>query len=110
MIAMALNWTCVTGERGEEEIGVGPGSRGRNSDVTLCGLGITFKLAKIEVSVLFFFLKKEKFLYLFMAVLGLPWVFAATCGLLVATSGGYPLVAVCGLLITAASLVAEHGL
>ena len=55
MIAMALNWTCVTGERGEEEIGVGPGSRGRNSDVTLCGLGITFKLAKIEVSVLFFF-------------------------------------------------------
>ena len=62
---MALNWTCVTGKR-EEEIGVGPGSRGRNSDVTLCGLGITFKLAKIEVSVLFFFLKKEKFLYLFM--------------------------------------------
>ena len=53
---MALNWTCVTGERGAEEIDVGPGSRGRNSDVTLCGPGITFELAKIEVSIVFFFI------------------------------------------------------
>ena len=29
---------------------------------------------------------------------------------LVATSGGYPLVVVCGLLIAVASLVVEHGL
>ena len=56
MRAMALNWTCVTGERGAEEIDVGPGSRGRNSDVTLCGPGITFELAKIEVSIVFFFI------------------------------------------------------
>ena len=55
MRAMALKWTCVTGERGAE-IDVGPGSRGRNSDVTLCGLGITCELAKIEVSIVFFFI------------------------------------------------------
>ena len=42
-----------------------------------------------------------------MAVPDLSWVFTAACGLLVATSGGYPLVAVCGLLIAAASLVAS---
>ena len=40
----------------------------------------------------------------------LCWVFVATCGLsLVAVSGGYS-VAVGGLLIAVASLVAEHGL
>lgn len=45
-----------------------------------------------------------------MAVPDLSWVFTAACGLLVATSGGYSLGAVCGLLVAAASLVAEHGL
>ena len=39
------------------------------------------------------------------------WVFIAACGLsMVATSGGYSLVAELGLLISAASLVAQHGL
>ena len=45
-----------------------------------------------------------------MAVPDLSWVFAAACGLLVATSGGCFLGAVCGLLIAAASLVAKRGL
>ena len=46
------------------------------------------------------------FLYLFLAVLGL------CCGgfSLVEASGGYSLVAVCGLLIAEASLIVEHGL
>ena len=41
----------------------------------------------------------------------LHWFFGATCGLsLVVANGGYSLVAVRGLLIAVASLVAEHGL
>ena len=41
----------------------------------------------------------------------LCWVFVAVCGLsLVAVSRGYSLVALWGLLIEVASLVAEHGL
>ena len=47
------------------------------------------------------------FIYLFMALLG----FTCCAGFsLVAVSGGYSLVAVCGLLIPVASLVAEHRL
>ena len=46
------------------------------------------------------------FLYLFLTALSLH-----CCGLsLVAASGGYSLIVVCGLLIAVASLVAEHGL
>ena len=42
---------------------------------------------------------------------GLPWVFVVAHGLsLAAASGGYSLVAVHGLLIAVASLVAEHEL
>ena len=55
--------------------------------------------------ILFFFLI-NLFIYLW-----LPWVFVAVRGLsLVAVSGGYSVVAVCGLLIDVASLVAEHRL
>ena len=47
-------------------------------------------------------------MYLFI---WLCWVFTAECRLsLAAVSGGYSLVAVCGLLIAAASLVAGHRL
>ena len=43
--------------------------------------------------------------------MGLRWVSIAARGLsLVAGSGSYSAVVVCGLLIAAASLVAEHGL
>ena len=49
------------------------------------------------------------FLYIYLFILG-AWVFIAARGLsLVAESRGYS-VAVCGLLIAVASLVAEHGL
>ena len=42
---------------------------------------------------------------------GLPWVFTAAHGLsLVAVSGDFSLVTVCGLLVALASLVAEHRL
>ena len=53
-----------------------------------------------------FFFLINLFIYLW-----LPWVFVAVRGLsLVAVSGGYSVVAVCGLLIDVASLVAEHRL
>ena len=46
-----------------------------------------------------------------LSYLWLRWVFLMTCRLsLVAASRGSSLVAVCGLLITAASLVADHRL
>ena len=51
--------------------------------------------------------KKNKFICLFLAVLGLHccvWVFSS-CG-----ERGLLFIAVCGLLIAVASLVAEHGL
>ena len=51
---------------------------------------------------LFFFFK----MYLFMAVVSL---LLHTGFPLVAASGGYSLVAVCGLLMAVASLVGEHG-
>ena len=48
---------------------------------------------------------------IFIIYLWLHWVFIAVCRLsLIAARGGYSLVAVHGLLITVASLVAEHGL
>ena len=50
------------------------------------------------------------FIYLFI-YFWLRWVFVAACGLsLVAVSRGLLFVAVRGLLIVGASLVAEHGL
>jgi len=52
-------------------------------------------------------IKKNIFTYLFLAVLGLH---CCTNFSLVAVSRGYSLVAVHGLLIVVASLVAEHGL
>ena len=53
----------------------------------------------------FFLVNVICLLYLFLAC----WVFVAVCGLsLVVASGGYSLVAVGRLLITVASLVAEH--
>ena len=43
--------------------------------------------------------------------LWLPWVYTAACGLsLVVANGGSSIAVVCGLLIAAAFLVAEHGL
>ena len=49
------------------------------------------------------------FIYLF--IFWLCWVFVAVRGLsLVVASGGYSFIAVCGLLIAVASLVAEHRL
>ena len=54
---------------------------------------------------LFFF--KKVFIYLSLAVLGLSCCVGFS---LVVTSGGYSLVAVCGLLIAVASLVVEHRL
>ena len=54
---------------------------------------------------LFFF--KKLFIYLSLAVLGLSCCVGFS---LVVTSGGYSLVAVCGLLIAVASLVVEHRL
>ena len=59
-------------------------------------------------SFFFFFLKDFIFIYLFI---WLCWVIIAARGLsLVVASGGYSFVVVGGLLITVASLVAEHGL
>ena len=53
----------------------------------------------------------EFFKKIFIIYLRLHWVFVAVCRLsLIATSGGYSLVAGHGLLIAVASLVAEHGL
>ena len=55
----------------------------------------------------FLFLKFILFIYLFLTVLGLrcyAWAFSS-CG-----EQGLLFVAVCGLLIAVASLVAEHGL
>ena len=55
----------------------------------------------------FFFFFFLSFVYLFLVVLGLH----CSAGFsLVVASGGYSLVAVCGLLIAVASLIAEHGL
>ena len=52
------------------------------------------------------FLKKDLFIYFW-----LHWVFTVAGGLsLILASGGYFSLAVCGLLIEVASLVAEHGL
>ena len=57
-----------------------------------------------------FFKKINLFIYFILFYFWLPWVFIAACGLsLVAVSRGYS-VAVHGLLIAVASLVAEHGL
>ena len=53
------------------------------------------------------FLKKNLFVYLFLAALGLrccAWTFSSC------SERGLLFVAVCGLLIAVASLVAEHGL
>ena len=50
---------------------------------------------------------KKKVIYLFMAVLSLRCCMGFS---LVVANGAYPLVAVCGLLIVVASLIAEHGL
>ena len=47
------------------------------------------------------------FVYLFLSVLGLRWCARAFCS---CGERGLLLVAVCGLLIVVASLVAEHGL
>ena len=58
----------------------------------------------------FFFLSFFLFIYMYIHF-WLHWVFVATCELsLVAESGSYFFVAVRGLLIAVASLVAEHGL
>ena len=58
----------------------------------------------LQTAFFFFFLS---FVYLFLVVLGLH----CSAGFsLVVASGGYSLVAVCGLLIAVASLIAEHGL
>ena len=60
-------------------------------------------LKKILFLSIFF---KELFIYFW-----LHWVFIATRGLsLVAASGGYSLVVVCGLFVAVASLVSEHRL
>ena len=49
--------------------------------------------------------------FFLILIFWLCWVFVAVCGLsLVLASGAYSLVAVQGLLIVVASLVAEHGL
>ena len=56
---------------------------------------------------LWMYICKKKFMYLFMAVLGLCCCMGFS---LVVANGAYPLVAVCGLLIVVASLIAEHGL
>ena len=53
-------------------------------------------------------IKKNKFIYLFLAVLGLHGCVGFF--FLVAASGGYSQVAGCRLLIAVASLVAEHRL
>ena len=54
-----------------------------------------------------YFKKKKPYLFTYF---WLQWVFVAARGLsLVAANWGYFLVAVCGLLIVVASLVAEHG-
>ena len=50
---------------------------------------------------------KNNFIYLFLAVLGLCCCSGFS---LVVEGGGYSLVTVCGLLITVASVVVEHGL
>ena len=53
--------------------------------------------------------QKDCFLKLFIYLFWLRRIFAALQGLsLVVVSGGYSLVAVCGLLIVVASLVAGH--
>ena len=59
----------------------------------------------------FFFFKITCAFKTFYLFIWLCWVFTAECRLSpAAVSGGYSLVAVCGLLIAAASLVAEHRL
>ena len=58
----------------------------------------------VEVALFF-----KRLIYLFY--LWLCWVFVAACGLSpVMASGGYSLVAVCGLLIAVVSLIVEHRL
>ena len=70
----------------------------------LQGLLLLLLLFFLLQTAFFFFLS---FVYLFLAVLGLH----CSAGFsLVVASGGYSLVAVCGLLIAVASLIAEHGL
>ena len=54
-----------------------------------------------------FFFYINKFIYLFLAVLGLCCFLGFSLGL---ASRGYPPVVVCRLLIVVASLVEEHGL
>ena len=63
----------------------------------------------------FFFTTVDNFNFLifkiYLFIYWLYWVFIAVCGLsLVVASGGYSFVVVHGLLISVASLVAEHGL
>ena len=59
----------------------------------------------------FFFLRSPVPLKLFIYLFGCAGSSLLSAGLsLAAVSGGYSLVAVCGLLIAAASLVAEHRL
>ena len=63
------------------------------------------------ITFLFFFFQITCAFKTFYLFIWLCWVFTAECRLsLAAVSGGYSLVAVCGLLIAAASLVAEHRL
>ena len=50
------------------------------------------------------------FFFLINFCIWLCWVFTAAVSSLVATSGGYSLVAVQGLLVAVSSLVAEHRL
>ena len=64
-------------------------------------------MGKMKISSEKIFLFNFKiFIHLFLAMLGLH-CFAGFS--LVATSWGYPLVVVCGLLIAVVSLVVEHG-
>ena len=61
----------------------------------------------LEFQHILFFLKKNNFINLFLAVLGLHCCVGFS---LVAVNGGYSLVAVHGLLTAVASLVGEHRL
>ena len=66
---------------------------------------------KINIFVVVNLLKNVFFLIYKFIYFWLCWVFAAACGLFSSCGEWGPLfVAVCGLLIAVASLVAEHGL
>ena len=66
-------------------------------------------MGQYEILTHLFYFYFLNFIYLF--IYWLRWVFAAARGLsLVAASGRLLFIAVCGLLLAVASLVAEHGL